>query len=304
MKIDRLLAIVTILLQQERVTAPILAERLEVSKRTIHRDIDDICKAGIPVATSQGANGGISIAEGFKLDKNVFTTDELQDIITGLNSLQSVSDTVKIQSLISKLSPGRNTDISMSGKIHIDLASHYKISITDKINLLKKAIVEKRLVSFDYYSEKGHFTRKMEPYSIFFRWAAWYVLGYCVNRNDFRLFKLNRIWNYEKLDEYFSPREIPDQKLDFDHCFNDQNQIAILFDPSVQYRIVEEYGPNCCTVAEDGRLLFKTGYTNRDFIITWILGFGDKACVLEPADIALEIQDNAKKILRLYEQDI
>lgn len=304
MKIDRLLAIVTILLQQERVTAPILAERLEVSRRTIHRDIDDICKAGIPVTTSQGANGGISIAEGFKLDKNVFTTDELQDIITGLNSLQSVSDTVKIQSLISKLNPGRNADISMNGEIHIDLASHYKTSITDKINLFKRAIVEKRLVSFDYYSEKGHLTRKMEPYSIFFRWAAWYVLGYCVNRNDFRLFKLNRVWNYELLDELFSPRDIPDQKLDFDHCFSDQNQIAILFDPSVKYRIVEEYGPNCYITAEDGRLLFKTGYTNHDFIITWVLGFGAKARVLEPPDIAQEIKNNAKKIIKLYEQDI
>ncbi len=304
MKIDRLLAIVTILLQQERVTAPVLAERLEVSRRTIHRDIDDICKAGIPVATSQGANGGISIAEGFKLDKNVFTTDELQDIITGLNSLQSVSDTVKIQSLISKLNAGRNADNPISGKIHIDLASHYKTSITDKINLFKKAIVEKRLVSFDYYSEKGHFKRKMEPYSIFFRWAAWYVLGYCVNRNDFRLFKLNRIWNHTVLDEFFSPREIPEQKLDFDHCFSDQNQITILFDPAVKYRIVEEYGPHCYTADEDGKLLFKTGYTNRDFIITWILGFGDKARVLEPADIAQEIRENAKKILRLYEQDI
>ena len=302
MKIDRLLAIVTILLQQERVTAPVLAERLEVSRRTIHRDIDDICKAGIPVTTSQGANGGISIAEGFKLDKNVFTADELQDIITGLNSLQSVSDTVKIQSLISKLSPGGNADISSGGKIHIDLASHYKASITEKINLFKSAIVEKRLVSFEYYSEKGHSTRTMEPYSIFFRWAAWYVLGYCVSRNDFRLFKLNRIWNQKLLDEFFSPREIPDHKLDFDRCFTDQNQIAILFDPSVKYRIVEEYGPNCFTTVEDGRLLFRTGYTNRDFIIAWILAFGDKACVLEPYDIVQEINAIAKKMIRLYER--
>ena len=304
MKIDRLLAIVTILLQQEKVTAPALAERLEVSRRTIHRDIDDICKAGIPITTSQGANGGISIAEGFKLDKNVFTTDELQDIITGLSSLQSISDTVKIQSLISKLNPGGSADSSTGGQIHIDLASYYKASITDKINLLKRAIAEKRLVSFDYYSEKGHFARKIEPYFIFFRWAAWYVLGYCVDRNDFRLFKLNRIWNHKLLDEFYTPREIPDHKLDFDHCFSDQNQIAILFDPSVKYRIVEEYGPNCFTAAEDGWLLFKTGYTNRDFIITWVLGFGDKARVLEPPDIAQEIKNKAKNMVKLYEQDI
>lgn len=304
MKIDRLLAIVTILLQQERVTAPILAQRLEVSRRTIHRDVEDICKAGIPIVTIQGANGGISIAEGFKLDKNVFTADELQDIITGLNSLRSVSDNAKIQSLISKLNPGKNTDQSMDAKIHIDLASHYKTSITDKINLIKTAILENRLISFDYYSEKGSFNRKIEPYSISFKWANWYVLGYCVNRNDFRLFKLNRIWNHKILDEGFVPRDIPDRKLDFDHFFVDENRITVLFDPSVKYRIVEEYGPNCFETEEDGRLRFSTGYTNREFIITWVMSFADRACVLEPADVAHEVKKRAMNIVRLYEQDI
>ncbi|MBP7175093.1 MAG: YafY family transcriptional regulator [Thermoclostridium sp.] len=304
MKIDRLLAIMTILLQQERVTAPVLAQRLEVSRRTIHRDIEDICKAGIPIVTIQGANGGISIAEGFKLDKNVFTIDELQDIITGLNSLRSVSDTVKIQSLISKLNPGNNTDYSMDGKIHIDLASHYKTSITEKINLIKKAILENKLISFDYYSEKGQFKRKIEPYSISFKWSAWYVLGYCVNRNDFRFFKLNRVWNHEILDEGFVPREIPDQKLDFDHFFVDENRITVLFDPSVKYRVVEEYGPNCFKTEEDGRLKFSTGYTNREFIITWVMSFADKACVLEPADIAREVKERAMNIVQLYEHVI
>jgi len=74
MKIDRLLSIITILLQQNKVTAPELARKLEVSRRTIHRDIDDICRAGIPIITYQGGDGGISIADGFKLDKSVLST--------------------------------------------------------------------------------------------------------------------------------------------------------------------------------------------------------------------------------------
>ena len=302
MKIDRLLAIVTILLQQEKVTAPILSERLEVSTRTIFRDIEDICKAGIPVITTQGANGGISIAEGFKLDKNVFTTDELQKIVTGLKSLQSVSDTVKIETLISKLTPDGPTPIEE--QIHIDLGSHYRTSISEKIENIRKAIQEHRLISFDYYSEKGRSSRKIEPYSIFYKWSAWYVIGYCTDRNDFRLFKLNRIWNDKVSEESYIPREIPGTRMNLDQWFDDENRITVLLDPSVQYRIVEDYGPNCFQNTEDGKLMFTLRYTNREFAITCLMGFADKVRVLEPDDIAQEVKSRARKIVALYEQDI
>ena len=87
MKIDRLIGILSILLQQEKVTAPYLAEKFEVSRRTINRDIEDICKAGITLVTTQGPNGGISIMEGYRIDRTVLTSSEMQSILTGLRSL-------------------------------------------------------------------------------------------------------------------------------------------------------------------------------------------------------------------------
>ena len=93
MKIDRLIGILSILLQQEKVTAPYLAEKFEVSRRTINRDIEDICKAGIPVVTSQGQNGGISIMDGYRMDKTLLTSSDMQAILAGLKSLDSVSGT-------------------------------------------------------------------------------------------------------------------------------------------------------------------------------------------------------------------
>ena len=93
MKIDRLIGILSILLQQERVTAPYLAERFEVSRRTINRDIEDLCKAGIPLVTAQGANGGISIMEGYRLNRTLLTSSDMQAILAGLRSLDSVSGT-------------------------------------------------------------------------------------------------------------------------------------------------------------------------------------------------------------------
>ena len=91
MKIDRLIGILSILLQKEKVTAPELAQMFEVSKRTINRDIDDLCKAGIPIVTSQGIGGGIRIMDGYRMDRTILSSKDMQMIMAGLRSLDSVS---------------------------------------------------------------------------------------------------------------------------------------------------------------------------------------------------------------------
>lgn len=304
MKIDRLLGIVTTLLQCDKITAPELAGRFEVSRRTIYRDIDDICKAGIPIISVQGGDGGISISDGYKLDKSVLTVDELQNIITGLKSLGSVSDAARIEMLINKLSPKNEAVVSLKDNILIDLSSHYKSSLSEKITMLKRAISENKLVNFDYYSEKGQMNRTIEPYFLTFKWTAWYVFGYCTDKKDYRLFKLNRLWRHMILDDVFIPREIPVEELAFDDYFADDKKITVIFDKPSEYRLIEEYGPECYEVMEDGKLKFSVGYTNKDYILSWILGFGDKARIVEPEDIAKELTQLAKNIIIKYGHDI
>ena len=106
MKMERLIGILSILLQREKVTAPELAEQFEVSRRTIQRDIESLCRAGIPIATAQGAGGGISILEGYRVDRTVLTAPEMQAILAGLRSLDSVSGTRRYAQLMEKLSAG------------------------------------------------------------------------------------------------------------------------------------------------------------------------------------------------------
>ncbi len=304
MKIDRLLGIITVLLQREKVTAPELAAKFEVSRRTIHRDVEDICKAGIPIITYQGGDGGISIAEGYKIDKTVISVDELQNIITGLKSLESVSVSSEINRLILKLSPNNQAVVSLKDKVVIDLASHNKNSLSDKISLFKSAISQNRLVSFDYYSEKGISKRLIEPYLITFRWSSWYIYGFCTSRNEFRLFKLNRLWNQFLTEKYFLPRKVSDEDYDFDDYFKDDIKVIILFDKSVEYLLVEEYGPNCYEVTAEGNLRFTVGFTGNNHLISWILSFGDKATVIAPIEIKEKIKEITKNILSNYEHDI
>ena len=299
MKIDRLLGILTMLLQNDRVTAPELAEKFEVNRRTIGRDIDTLCQAGIPIVTHQGIGGGISIAEGFRLDKSVLTTDELSGIIAALKGIGSVSEKSNVERTLNKLHANKDAVVSMREPVIIDLASHYKGQLTGKIELIKRAVFESKLIEFDYYYEKGESHRRIEPYFVIFQWSSWYVFGFCLERQDWRMFKLLRLWNLTLCDVSYAPQEIPPERRDFGVGFPDNEKLVAVFEPSERYKLIESYGLKCYTETEVG-LRLEIGFTNHDYIIAWLLGFGDKVKVLEPKKIADDIQAIAKNILSKY----
>ena len=299
MKLDRLLGILTILLQNDRITAPYLAEKFEVSRRTIGRDIDALCGAGIPIVTHQGTGGGISIAEGFKLDKHVLTTGELSGIIAALKGLGSVSEKSRIERTLDKLGANSDVVVSLHEPIVIDLASYYKGELTGKIETIKQAIFTKRLIEFDYFYDKGESHRRIEPYVIIFHWTSWYVFGFCLERMDWRMFKLNRLWNLSECDEQFIMRDIPPEKRDFDNHLTGDAKLVAIFDKSTRYQLIEAYGPDCYYETEEG-LHFEIDFSSRNYIISWVLSFGDRVKVLEPPDVAAKIKSVAENILSKY----
>ena len=299
MRLDRLLGILTTLLQNDRMTAPELAEKFEVNRRTIGRDIDALCQAGIPIITTQGVGGGISIAEGFKLDKCVLTADELSGIIAALKGIGSVSEQSNVERTLDKLHAGSETVISLREPVIIDLASHYKGQLTEKIGIIKQAVKEQRLIEFDYFYDKGDSHRRIEPYFVIFQWTSWYVFGYCHERQDWRMFRLLRLWNLSLCDEHYILRDIPPERRKFGEWLGDKTKLVAIFDPSVKYQLIETYGLHCYTKTDEG-LRLEIGFTNHDYLISWLLGFGGKVKVLEPRDIAEGIQAVAKNILLRY----
>ena len=172
MKMERLIGILSILLQRERVTAPELAEQFEVSRRTIQRDIEALGRAGIPIATAQGAGGGISIMEGYRVDRTVLTAPEMGAILAGLKSLDSVSGTRRYAQLMEK-----GGLVSGGAHMLIDLSSWYKTSLPPKIELIQSAMEQHCVLRFVYYSPKGESARTIEPYYLVVHWSAWYVWG-------------------------------------------------------------------------------------------------------------------------------
>lgn len=155
MKIDRLIGILSILLQEEKTTAPELAERFEVSRRTIGRDIEDLCKAGILIRTIQGSGGGISIMDGYRMDRTILTSKDMQMILTGLRSLDSVSSSRYYGQLMEKLQIGSSEFTSGRDSMLIDLSSWYKGSLAPKIGVIQSAIENRNLLEFQYYAPTG-----------------------------------------------------------------------------------------------------------------------------------------------------
>lgn len=272
MKIDRLIGILSILLQQEKVTAPYLAEKFEVSKRTINRDIDDLCKAGIPLVTTLGQGGGVSIMEGYRIDRTVLSSAEMQAILAGLRSLHIV----------------------------IDLASWYKSSLAPKIKQIQNAIESARYLRFHYYSPRKEGGKRVEPYLLVFQWSSWYIWGYCTEQEDYQMFKLNRIADLAVDEEHFTKRDIPDYHQNVEQTFPIRYQVTGLCEPELRWKLIEEYGIDCYQVQEDGRLLFQLGFTNRDYLVGWILGMGTQAEILEPEDLRRELAVISQHIYQIF----
>lgn len=298
MKVDRLLGIITTLQQNKKVTAPYLAEKFEVSRRTINRDIEDICRAGIPIVTTQGNNGGISIMEGFSLDTTVFTEQEMEEIFTGLRTLDSVSGSSNAMKLAKKI--GGESAIELPGHMMIDLSSFYKEDLTVKIEQIKKAISESCCILFRYYYNKGEEYKVVEPYMVVFKWSDWYVFGFCKKSRDFRMYKLRRLWELNVTEEKFEPREIPEEKLQFGSHMTDDYFITAVYEPSIKYKLVEEYGPESFTVMGDGKIYAKLGFTDIEEALHWFLGLGNKVKVLEPPEMVEKVKTAVKNILQGY----
>ena len=300
MKIDRLIGILSILLQKEVTTAPELAEHFEVSRRTINRDIEDLCKAGIPIVTAQGFGGGISIMDGYRMDKTLLTSRDMQMILAGLRSLDSVSGSRYYGQLMEKIQAGSSELISGRDSILIDLSSWYKTSLAPKIATIQDAIENRHIIEFDYYAPSGESKRSIEPYYVVFKWSSWYVYGWCLKRKDYRLFKLNRMDKVRETDKDFVCRNAPVPELSSELAFPRNIMLKALFDADMKWRLVEEFGPDCYEVQGDGRLLLIQDYSDINDLTMWMLTFGDKVEVLEPAEVRERLKEIAESMIETY----
>ncbi len=199
MKLYRLLSIVILLLNRERVSAAEFAEYFEVSQRTIYRDIETICQAGIPIIAYQGVNGGFGIMDNYVLDKYLLTPGEISSIVTALKGVTATLEDQHLMDVIEKilaLIPDKDKE-KLQNQEHIILDFHpwgTSKAERNKVNQLKRAIESIQIASFSYTNAQGiNLNRQVEPMVLVLRGYSWYLFGYCLLKNDYRLFKLARM---------------------------------------------------------------------------------------------------------------
>ena len=303
MKIDRLIGILSVLLQEEKVTAPELAERFEVSRRTINRDIEDLCKAGIPISTSQGAGGGISIMDGYKMDRTILSSKDMQMIMAGLRSLDSVSGSRYYGQLMEKIKAGSSDFVSGNESILIDLSTWNKESLLPKIELIQDAIELGKTLKFKYYAPSGNTEREIEPYFLIFKWSSWYVYGYCLLRNDYRMFKLNRMADMVHAKKFEKRSAVPMPDLSNEKVFPPQAKVKAVFHSSMKWHLIEEFGIESFTEMPDGKLLFEHEYADDESLLSWMLSCRDMVTVLNPESIREELFRIASELAEKYQKE-
>lgn len=310
MKIDRLLAMTVLLLNRKRVSARELADRFEVSTKTIYRDMDTLAAAGIPIFAQQGTAGGFEIMEQFTISRQYLSLTEITSIVSAVKGISNALDDEtyaglheKVKSLLTQ-SDKRLSEQQGEGIIFDLNPWGQGPEARNKVNVLKGAIEETRLVRLTYMNMNGTVTtRELEPYSLILKGNIWYVQGYCRLRLDFRVFRLSRMQELDILLGTFERREIPSlDRYDWDSEWDkkEKTEISLLFQPQVRYRVGDSFPTNQVTVLEDGSLRLQGEFTMDEWFYGMLLSYGDNVKIEKPSFVIKEILQRAQNIIQLY----
>ncbi|MDD3250995.1 MAG: YafY family protein [Lachnospiraceae bacterium] len=310
MKVDRLVSIILILLDKQRIGAQELANMFEVSPRTIYRDIDAINMAGIPIRSTSGVGGGFEIMQEYKIDRNVFSTADLSVLLMGLSSLTGMvrgDELVHALAKVKSFIPAeRAKDIELKvNQICIDLSPWIGISnLQPYLEIIKAALQENKLLTLEYIAHHGNKTvRTIEPYQLVLKSTHWYLQGYCYERDAFRLFRLSRMSNLQMKEETFVPREYQKPILDFAEILETmQTKIKIRIHKSVMDRVLdfcsyEDFSPD-----GEEHYIVCFPFIENEYYYDMLLSFGNKCECLEPLHIRTEMKRRIQNIATIYER--
>lgn len=297
MRESRLFRIVYYLLQNGKATAPELAQKFEVSIRTIYRDIDSISSAGIPIYTTQGKGGGISILNDYTLDKSLFSEQEQEQMLTALQGMVATTEE-NSNELLTKLSG--LFQINSTNWIEVDFSDWaHRTPQQDTFNIIKEAIFQKRVISFCYFSGKGNKEkRNVRPIRLVFKSKSWYLYSFCLLRNDYRFFKLTRIKELEMLSETFTQDFTP-TKIEKQIQVENTVAVKLKFDRQAAFRVYDEF-TDSITEDSQGNLYVQIDLPDNEVLYSYVMSFSDSVEVIEPQSIREQMKKRLQKMQEKY----
>jgi Predicted transcriptional regulator len=298
MQESRLFKIIYYLLEKGKSTAPELAEKFEVSIRTIYRDIDVISSAGIPIYAAQGKGGGIAILHNYVLDKTLLSDQEKEQILMALQGI-TATEYHNSDELLTKL--GGLFQSKNSNWIEVDFSNWIKNNARQDIfNTIKNAIFSHSIISFRYFSSNRESTiRRVEPFKLVFKSKDWYLYGFCLLRNAFRFFKLTRIKDLEVLSEVYSRKLQSTSPICKESLSENTVPVKLKFSPKIAFRVYDEFAED---VSEDeqGYLYVLTNLPDNEGIYSYLFSFAEDIEVLAPESVRVKAKEKFTAMQKKY----
>ena len=278
MKYTMLLRILFLLLARKKISAKYIADRYEISVRTVYRYIDELSIAGVPIYNERGRNGGYSISDSYKLPANFLTEEESERVISALSGLNSELNSSVLETAIEKIaSISKVSEKSLAisfGNLVIDgTAWGSGDGYSQTLKIIQKAIEENLSLSVSYIDRDGEISeRVIEPHFLALKQGLWYAYSYCRLRETFRLFKIGRIQKIKILNETFSRREIADVKEIFLKWYDETDEdIDLLLDKSAKADVEEWLGVDKIFVSPSGKITATAKLPVNDYLTAKIL---------------------------------
>jgi predicted DNA-binding transcriptional regulator YafY len=301
-KLNRLLEITLVLLNRGTVTARELADRFGVSTRTIYRDIDVLSASGVPVYSSQGNRGGISILEDYTFSRTLVTDHERDSILLALKTLQAARYP-EIDTVLDKLGTIFK-HAAAADWVHVEFSPWGTgPDENDRFLDIRRAILESRVVSFDYVNAEGVRSRRdMEPMRLEFKGSAWYVWGYCRMRRAFRVFRVSRMKGLSVTGECFHRRPEPPVPDDISgEAVKENVTLRLRFQPGVLYRLYDDYDDELIARNPDGTCDVSVTIPDDEWIYGYIMSFGSAVEVLAPEHVRRGVRARMQAALSYYD---
>ncbi|OAS17847.1 helix-turn-helix transcriptional regulator [Paenibacillus oryzisoli] len=310
MKIDRLLAMTVLMLNRGRVSSKELADRFEVSTKTIYRDMETLNQSGIPIVAHKGISGGFEIMEPYTMARQFLTLSEIEAIVAAVKGIHTAMDDRMFGTLLDKvkalLNRGDRLQMEQQGaEIVFDLNPWGQGPLArDKVNNLRKAIVHTKKVEFKYLNMNGTESKRVvEPLALILKGYLWYLQAYCTLRSEFRVFRLSRIQELLVLDQSFVRKQAPSLEgyaWESDWSNANVQEMTFRFHSRVHYRVWDSFDPAQVTRQEDGSLQVKGSFTEDEWLYGMLLSYGAHVRVEEPHHVAEEVVNRARNIIERY----
>ena len=308
MKIDRMLTIIVMLLNRDRISAKELAEKFEISVRTVYRDIDTINMAGIPVVSYPGNNGGFGILENYKLDHQVLTLNNMCSMLSALKGINSTLEDAELESSIEKLRnliPQDKTDhldLHMEQIIINMLPWRHTPKQKQQVKIIQSAIIQSQLITITYRNNANETsTRQIEPMSLIFKSYTWYLFAYCKLKTDFRIFRISRMIHLQVEDERFERREKSYHEIEQASMERvSSTTVTLKFAPEVRTRVEDSFDRENIEVLSTGDLIVTAHFPDEELYYPMIFSFGEHVEVLGPERLRRAVVSKIKLMQEKY----